>query len=207
VQDITYKNVRKHYLFSEIAQRIPHTKIILFDGDLPKGYLETQGSIGDKISTDPEQDLDAKITDRIMWLQTGEEQITTKPVAPAESHLYKEIQVHERRDTIRRKINIKNDTERPMHDLRVTFIETKEITFVESAPELTSSAPPEYKFSVEIEPGETAAIELQVQTYTKTTYKIEREKPVQIAHLPRAVRDVANPAERQDTDLENEEEK
>nr|MDO8114543.1 hypothetical protein [Candidatus Sigynarchaeota archaeon] len=177
-QDLLYQTIKKHYMFSTLTQPIPETKIILFDEELPRGYLSTKGSIGDKISTENDEDLDMKVTDRIMKLDQGEEKITTRPVPPAEAHIYKEIQVRERRDKIKRKISIKNDTDKLIKEAIVTFIETKEITFVDSAPKVSKSAPPEYKWSIEIPAGATVSIELQVETYTKTTYKIEKEKPM-----------------------------
>lgn len=163
-----------HYVFTNLENPIPDTKIIIFDGGLPQSYLHTIGSVGKKISTDKIVDGDLTVMDRIVKVDQGEDKITTKPVPPFESHLYKEIQIHEREDRVKRKITIKNESDQPIKDLEVTFIENKEVNFSESIPTPEKVDAPEYSWMITIPGGSTASIELNVVSHQKNTYKIEK---------------------------------
>jgi hypothetical protein len=163
------------FIFNGITQPIPKTNIIIFEKELPQSYTKTDGNIGEKLLTQKTEDYDVKCTDRIVKLDQGEEKITTKPVLPHETQMYKEIQIRERTDTIHRKITIKNNSENPINAMEIVFIETKEIRFIESSIAPTTTDAPEYKWNFEIPPTESISFEIVLESYTKETYKIERE--------------------------------
>jgi hypothetical protein len=169
-------NVQMQFLFNSIMQPVPQTNIIIFEHDLPQSYTKTEGTIGDKFLTEKTADMDVKITDRIVKLEQGEEKITTKPVLPHETTQYKEIQIHERTDKILRKLTLKNESAQAVQKLELIFIENKEIRFLQSNPAPTVKDPPEYRWIVQIPPDGTITIELALESYSKITYKIERDK-------------------------------
>ncbi|MFX0098123.1 MAG: hypothetical protein ACFFCS_00980 [Candidatus Hodarchaeota archaeon] len=173
-------SVYMHYVFSGLTNPIPSTSIIVFDKELPQSYTSTTGSVGGKINTENMLDSDLNVVDRIVKVEQGEEKITTKPPAPHETHLYKEIQIHERKDTVKRKITLKNETDRAINHLELTIIENKEVRFVESNPPPDNSDPPEYKYSLEVPKDGTVAIEFTLETYQKSTYPIDKPKPVDV---------------------------
>ena len=173
------QDIYMHYEFSGLLKPIPNTSIIIFQNELPQSYLHTPGSVGKKILSDEINDTDITVKDRIVKMDQGEEKITTKPVQPHESHLYKEIQVHERLDTIKRKILFKNESANPIKNLEVTFLENKEVSFKNSTPPPGTSDPPEYKWSIEIPADGSVSIELTLEVNVKSTYKIERPSRMQ----------------------------
>jgi hypothetical protein len=176
-QDHSTISVYMQYAFLNISQAVPKTNIIIFEQDLPQSYTKTEGSIGDKFLTEKAFDTDITITDRIVKVEQGEEKITTKPVLPHETQLYKEIQIHERTDKVYRKITFKNETAQAISNIEATFIENKEIRFLSSNPDPSKTDAPEYKWNLTIPADASISIELVLETYTKNTYKIEREKP------------------------------
>ena len=164
------------HVFSGIKNPIPATNIIIFADGLPHAYMHTSGSAGDKFNTDKELDTDLEAIDRIVRIDRGEEKVSKKPVPPHEAHLYKEIQIHERTDKIVRKITLKNEKQKAMKNIILTFIETKEIRFLSSTPEPTEKDAPEYKWNVEIPAEGSISIELNLERFIKNTYKIEKPK-------------------------------
>ncbi|MCP4764045.1 MAG: DUF4139 domain-containing protein [archaeon] len=168
------------YVFSGLKKPIPNTSIIVFANDLPQSYMNTSGSVGDKFKTDKILDSDLDSLDRIVKVKQGEDKVITKPVAPHEAHIYKEIQIHERRDVITRKISIKNETSNQIKNIELTFIENKEIRFIESNPKPSKSEAPEYIWNMEIPGEESKIIEITVESHNKTVYKIEKEKTKEV---------------------------
>ncbi|MHA1683568.1 MAG: hypothetical protein ACTSUE_21700 [Promethearchaeota archaeon] len=164
------------YVFSGLRNSIPSTNIIIFDGNLPQGYLNTQGCIGDTLSTGQVVDGDVTIVDRIVKVIQGEEKIITKPVAPHEKHQFKEIQVHEREDIIKRKITVKNDNDKVIEKLNLQFIEKKDISFQDSSVPPDVKDPPEYTWKVDVPGLGSVSIEITLKQHVKNTYKIEADK-------------------------------
>ena len=177
-------DVNLEHIFSGLKNPIPGTNIIIFADGLPHAYMHTNGSVGDKFSTDKELDTDLEAIDRIVRIDRGEEKVSKKPVAPHEAHMYKEIQIHERKDKIIRKITLKNDTQKIMKDIEIIFIETKEIRFLSSNPEPSVKDIPEYKWKVEIPAESSVAIELTLERFIKNTYKIEKPKEKVEINMP-----------------------
>jgi len=165
---------QKQYIFSELKNPIPSTNIIMFEGDLPQAYMDTTGSVGDKFSTDKIHDTSVTIIDRIVKADQGEEKVTKKPVPPHEAHMFKEIQIHERKDKITRKLTVKNESHRPVAILELTFIENNEIQFIKSNPAPKVTDAPEYKWEMEIPAESSIVIEILVENNIKNVYKIEK---------------------------------
>jgi len=176
-QDQTTISMYMQYSFLNINQAVPKTNIISFEQELPQSYTKTEGSIGDKFLTEKTYDTDITIMDRIVKVEQGEEKITTKPVLPHETQQYKEIQIHERTDKVYRKITFKNETAQVISNIEGNFIENKEIRFISSNPNPSKKDAPEYKWNLSIPADASISIELVLETYTKNTYKIERDKP------------------------------
>ncbi|MFX0101844.1 MAG: hypothetical protein ACFFCS_19925 [Candidatus Hodarchaeota archaeon] len=181
------QDIYMQYEFSGLEKPIPSTSIIIFQNELPQSYLHTSGSIGKKILTDEINDTDITVKDRIVKMEQGEEKITTKPVQPHETHIYKEIQIHERLDTIKRKILFKNESANLIKNLEVTFLENKEVSFKESTPAPEKSDPPEYEWNLEIPADGSVSIEITMEVAVKSTYKIERPDRIQPSQ-PRSAR-------------------
>jgi len=169
-------SVYSQYVFQNIPQAIPKTNIIIFEQELPQSYTKTEGNIGDKLVTEKQYDTELTVTDRIMKLEQGEEKITTKPVPLHEITQYKEYQIHERTDKIARKLTFKNETGQSMQNIEATFIETKEVRFLQSTPAPTKIDAPEYKWEIQIPADGSVSFELILESYTKQTYKITKEK-------------------------------
>lgn len=163
------------YIFSGLKDPIPSTNILMFEGDLPQAYLYTTGNIGDKFSSEKIQDTNLTVIDRVVKVDQGEEKVSKKPVPPHEAHLFKEIQIHERKDKITRKLTIKNETHKPITSLELIFIENNEIQFIKSNTTVNKDNAPEYKWLLDIPAEGSIAIELSVENLIKNVYKIEKE--------------------------------
>jgi hypothetical protein len=170
-----HHTVQMQYTFSGLKDSIPSTNIIMFEGDLPQAYLSTSGSVGDKFTTDKTNDPSIAIIDRIVKIDQGDEKITKKPVSPYEAHRYKELQIHERKDKIIRKLTFRNESHRSITNMEATFIENNEIQFIKSKPEPNTTDAPEYQWKLEIPPEGSIVIELHVENHIKNVYKIEKE--------------------------------
>lgn len=170
-----YHTALMQYIFSGLKDPIPATNIIMFENDLPQAYLNTSGSVGEKFSTDNIQDSGVTIKDRIVTVDQGEEKVTKKPVPPHETHLFKEMQIHERTDKITRKITLTNETHRPISLMELTFIENSEIQFIKSTPEPKVKDAPEYKWEMDIPAESSFVIEIVAENNIKNIYKIEKE--------------------------------
>ncbi len=162
------------YVFSSLKNPIPTTNIIMFQGDLPQSYLNTTGSVGNKFSTEKTEDPSITILDRIVKVNQGEEKVTKKPVPPHEAHRFKELQIHERRDEVTRKITLKNETNREISVMDLVFIENKEIQFIKSNPTPNEIDAPEYKWKINIPAESSIVLEIKVENNVKLIYKIER---------------------------------
>ena len=168
------------YEFSKLKKPIPNTDIIIFDKTgLPQAYMNTEKNIGKKFLTNKVTNREINVKDRIITLKKGENKVTSKPVPPQEAHRFKEIQEHERVDVIQRKISITNESSKEIKEIRMVFIQTKEVEFLSCSPELSGTSPPEYVWKVDIAAESTATIELKLNVITKNIYKIEKEKIVE----------------------------
>ena len=165
------------YNFTEVANtQIPQSDIIIFENSLPSTYAMTVGSKGNKFSTDLQNDPIVVVTDRIIELVKGKENITREPPAYPNPRI-KEIEVREREDSVSRKIMFKNDSNEKIDHFELKLVETKDVRFSTAAPPATKSDPPEYIWTFSIEPESTYAIELKFQTHIRKTFEIEKEPP------------------------------
>ncbi len=165
------------YNFTEVANtQIPQSDIIIFENSLPATYAMTVGSKGNKFSTDLQSDPIVLVTDRIVELVKGKENITREPPAYPNPRI-KEIEVREREDNVSRKISFKNDSDEKIEHFELKLVETKDVRFSSSTPPAVKSDPPEYLWTFSIEPESTYAIELKFQTHIRKTFEIEKEPP------------------------------
>ena len=170
-------SVQMHYRFESLKQLVPPTDLIIFDKNgLPQAYMNTEGSFGNKFTTEKVIDHTLEVKDRIVSLTKGENKVSKIPVPPHEVHLYKEIQIHEREDRIKRKITIKNRTNKEIKDFQLTYIDTKDVVLVNAEPKEISSVPPEYEWSASISPEGDYILNFELKVYSSTTYKIEKDK-------------------------------
>jgi hypothetical protein len=168
----TTRTIKSQLVFEGVKQPIPNTAIILFENELPQGYMKTSGSVGNKFSTNQIHDDDIECRDRIMKVEKGAENIEKKPPPPQEAHEIKEIQIHKRKDKIWRKLTLKNLTDKPMKNIKVTYVENKEIRFVECKPAPTRQDQPEYGWDLEIPANGTINLEMIVENFISDTYRI-----------------------------------
>ncbi|UYP47163.1 hypothetical protein NEF87_003448 [Candidatus Lokiarchaeum ossiferum] len=179
-QNEILREVLMQYEFSQLEKPIPNTDIIIFDKTgLPQAYMNTEKNIGKKFLTNKVPNREISVKDRLVSLKKGENKVTSKPVPPQEAHRYKEIQEHERIDVIQRKISVTNESSRDMKEIRLEFIQTKEVEFLSCKPETSGSSPPEYFWKVDIPAESTTSIEINLNVITKSVYKIEKEKIVE----------------------------
>lgn len=164
------------YNFTEANAQIPQSDIIIFENSLPATYAQTVGSKGKKFSTDLQSDPIVVVTDRIVELVKGKENITREPPAYPNPRI-KEIEVREREDIVSRKISFKNDSDEKIEHFELKLVETKDVRFSMANPPATKSDPPEYLWTFSIEPEATYAIELKFQTHIRKTFEIEKEPP------------------------------
>ncbi|WP_371802658.1 hypothetical protein [Candidatus Lokiarchaeum ossiferum] len=179
-QNEILREVLMQYEFSQLEKPIPNTDIIIFDKTgLPQAYMNTEKNIGKKFLTNKVPNREISVKDRLVSLKKGENKVTSKPVPPQEAHRYKEIQEHERIDVIQRKISVTNESSRDIKEIRLEFIQTKEVEFLSCKPETSGSSPPEYFWKVDIPAESTTSVEINLNVITKSVYKIEKEKIVE----------------------------
>ncbi|MFX1296175.1 MAG: hypothetical protein ACFFD2_15160 [Promethearchaeota archaeon] len=165
------------YNFKEVTNtQIPQSDIIIFENNLPATYARTGGSKGNKFSTELQNDPIVLVTDRIVELSKGKENITREPPEYPNPRI-KEIEIRERDDTVKRKISFKNDSNEIVNNFELKLVETKDVRFIDGNPDATKKDPPEYIWTFSIDPEATYSIELKFQTYIRKTYEIEKEPP------------------------------
>lgn len=174
--DISH-TINMNYQFEGLEQLIPETDLIIFDKrGLPQAYMKTEGSIGNKFSTNQVADHELEVRDRIISLKKGENKVSKQPVPPHETHLYKEIQIHEREDVIKRKLTLKNRTNKSINPIELKFVENKDVSFIKSNPEVKLKNAPEYQWIISIEAESEVILELEIKVMVIAKYKIEKEK-------------------------------
>jgi hypothetical protein len=175
------ENLRNHtayskYIFFHVEQEVPQSDIIIFEKDLPASYAKTAGSKGNKFSTESKSDPSLTVKDRIVELQKGKEKITRQPPSYPSSRI-KEIEVRERKDTVKRKIIFENETNDKKEHIECKFVETKDVRFTSSNPKVSKKDPPEYCWTFEIEPEGSYVIEIELEVHIIQSFEIEKEQP------------------------------
>ena len=185
-QNVISHSIKMHYQFESLNQMIPKTDLIIFDKNgLPQAYMNTEGSFGDKFTTEKVIDHTMDVKDRIVSLTKGENKVSKIPVPPHEVHLYKEIQIHEREDRIKRKITVKNRTDKEITNFQLTYIDTKDVVLVIAEPKESNAVPPEYKWNISIPPEGEYILNFELKVFSSTTYKIEKDKAEKPSLKPR----------------------
>ncbi|HUX98183.1 MAG TPA: hypothetical protein VMV49_01395 [Candidatus Deferrimicrobium sp.] len=165
------------YFFKEVENtQIPLSDIIIFENSLPATYAKTAGSKGNKFFTEPQSDSIVLVTDRIVELIKGKEDITREPPTYPNPRI-KEIEVREREDTVKRKITFKNELNEQIEHVELKLVETKDVRFLDANPAPLKKDPPEYIWTFSIDPETTYSIELKIHTHIRKTFEIEKEPP------------------------------
>ena len=162
------------YIFKGVDKEVPKSDLIIFEDGLPSSYAKTVGLIGNKFSTEPQMDPVIIITDRIVELIKGKEDISREPPAYPNPRI-KEIEVREREDSIKRKLTIKNDSSEIIDPFELKLVETKDVRFIRSNPDPMKKDPPEYTWEFSIQPESNYTIEIQFQTHIRKTFEIEKD--------------------------------
>ncbi|MHA1146555.1 MAG: hypothetical protein ACTSRW_17590 [Candidatus Helarchaeota archaeon] len=170
---------KQQYVFKNVSKEIPQTDLILLEYGLPTLFTKTPGSIGEKITSEKLTDTSITITDQLVKVDRGKEEIKREPPEFPDPKI-KEIETRTRKDVIRRKITIKNESNRRMENCKIIFIEVKQVRYTSSKPEPIKVDLPEYHWSVSLDPDESTSIEITVTVEIVKTFKIEKEKEIKI---------------------------
>ncbi|HME52478.1 MAG TPA: hypothetical protein VKM55_09695 [Candidatus Lokiarchaeia archaeon] len=182
-QDTIARRGTFQIIFQDVPKQVPESQIIIFDknlGGLPQSYGKTTGSVGSRLSTNWDDDLDVEITDRLVSYVEGKEVIKHEPPSPNLRSRLKEIEIRERDDLVTRKIVVKNLTARRLEGLegyKIVLFENKDIRFESSPVELFKQDPPEYTWLLDVPADATSAIEFTVKIHTIKTFEIEKDLP------------------------------
>ncbi len=162
------------YVFTEVTKDLPSSEIIIFENQLPTAYARTNGTRGSKFSTQPQPDPILAVKDRIVELTQGKESIKREPPEYPDPRI-KEVEIRERTDDIKRKLAFVNESPESIDHMTFKFIATKEVRFISATPAPTTTEPPEYSWTFVIPPEGTYSIELDLKTFVRKTFNIERE--------------------------------
>lgn len=174
------------YVFTGLANPVPATDIIVFEDDLPSSYARTQGSVGNKFATDPQEDPVVKAKDRIVEVERGKETIRREPPEFPDPRI-KEVEIREREDVVRRKLVVENEGSDPVVSLEVRLVSTRDVRFVEASPAPDASEPPEYSWKFQVPAEGATTLELKLKTLVKKTFRIEREREREAGGPPESV--------------------
>ncbi len=163
------------YVFSNFPKDLPQSEIIIFQNELPTTYAWTPGTKGNKFITDPQEDPDVSVTDRIIELTQGKEKITREPPEYPDPRI-KEVEIREREDTVLRKISFKNESPQKIEQVEFKLVETKDVRFVKGNPPPSTEDKPEYTWRFPVEGEGTVQVELELKTQIRKTFNIERER-------------------------------
>jgi len=178
-QDAISRTGTFQMVFQDVPKQVPASQIVIFDKalGLPESYNKTSGSVGPRLSTEWQDDLEVEITDRLVTYDTGKETIKVEPPSPHLRSRLKEIEIRERDDIVTRKLVVKNLTARSIDGLQVKLYENKDIRFEKAKVEPSKKDPPEYSWLVDIEPDASGTVEFTLRLHITKTFEIEKELP------------------------------
>ncbi|NMC05112.1 MAG: hypothetical protein GYA24_07875 [Candidatus Lokiarchaeota archaeon] len=178
-QDTIGRSGTFQIVFQDVSKQVPSSQIIIFDKalGLPQSYSKTPGSVGSRLSTEWQTDLDVELTDRLVSYDTGKETIKVEPPPPHLRNRLKEIEIRESDDIVTRKLIVKNLTACPIEGLQVKLYENKDIRFERSKVEPSKKDPPEYTWLVNVQADATSTIEFTLKRHVTKTFEIEKELP------------------------------
>jgi hypothetical protein len=185
-QDAISRSGTFQIVFQDVPKQVPASQIIIFDKalGLPQSYSKTSGSVGSRLSTDWQDDLDVEMTDRLVNYETGKETIKIEPPPPHLRSRLKEIEIRERDDIVTRKLVVKNLTARLIESLQVKLYESKDIRFEKSKIEPSKRDPPEYTWLINVQPDASSTVEFTLKLHVTKTFEIEKELPSGVARPP-----------------------
>ncbi len=162
----------KYVMIKEGAPKeIPiNSPMTLYKEGLPFLFLSTSNSIGKKIISEELIDADIIVEDNIVEIKEGEPEITFEDALKPEEH----IEIRTRYDVITRKITIENKLDNQV-ELKLTFKQTKDVSFLKSVPEPNSVEEPNYQFNVAIPSEQTKKISLELRA--KIVTRVTKIKP------------------------------
>ncbi len=178
-QDTISRTGSFQIVFQDVPKQVPTSQIIIFDKalGLPQSYNKTPGSVGPRLSTEWQDDLEVEMTDRLVSYDTGKEMIKVEPPPPHLRNRLKEIEIRERDDIVTRKLVVKNLTARAIDGLQVKLYENKDIRFEKSKTEPSKKDPPEYTWSVNVQPDASSTVEFTLKLHVTKTFEIEKDLP------------------------------
>jgi hypothetical protein len=174
--------VKFQYIFKNLTKDIPQTDLILLEQGLPTLFSKTPGSVAGKLTSEKQNDTSVKITDQLVKIDRGKEEIKREPPEFPDPNI-KEIETRKRTDVIQRKISVKNESNKRIDDLKIKFIEVKQVRYNSSNPEPEKIDKPEYMWSLSLNPDESGSIEVTVAVEIVKTFNIEKEKPAKFGSM------------------------
>ncbi len=169
---INWDVIVKYVLIKEgEGKEIPiNSPMTLYKDNLPFLFLNTAGTIGNKIISEDLIDDDIKVDDDVVNVVEGESKVTYEDARDPKQH----VEVRTRYDKISRKITIENKLDDNIN-LSLNFKQTKDVTFIKSEPEPSEIEQPNYKYEVSIPSEEKSSILLEIQA--KIVSRVTKIKP------------------------------
>ncbi len=165
------------YIFNNLNKDIPQTDLIVMEKGLPTLYSRTPGSVAGKLSSEKHDDTSIEINDLLVKVERGKEEIKREPPEHPDPRI-KEIETRRRKDLIQRKITLKNISNKRVQNLKLKYIEVKEVRYESSVPEPTKKDLPEYIWEISLDPDQSTSVELSVVVEIVKTFRIEKEPVV-----------------------------
>ncbi|MBN1802683.1 MAG: hypothetical protein JW891_14320 [Candidatus Lokiarchaeota archaeon] len=148
----------------------PNSPMTLYKEGLPFLFLNTAGTIGNKVISEDLIDDDIKVDDDVVNVVEGEAKVTYEDARDPKEH----IEVRTRYDTISRKITIENKLDNSI-ELVLDFKQTKDVTFLKSEPEPTEIEEPNYKYNISISSEAKSSVILDLRG--KIVSRVTKIKP------------------------------
>jgi len=169
---ITHDVIVKYVLIKEgDAKEIPtNSPMTLYKDNLPFLFLNTAGTIGNKIISEDLIDDDIKVDDDVINVIEGQAKVTYEDARNFKEH----IEVRTRYDKITRKIMIENKLDNAI-ELTLDFKQTKDVTFIKSEPEPTEKEEPNFRYKINIPSEKKSNVILEVQG--KIVSRVTKIKP------------------------------
>ncbi|MBY8982393.1 MAG: hypothetical protein KGD57_05565 [Candidatus Lokiarchaeota archaeon] len=153
------------------VKEIPiNSPMTLYKDNLPFLFLNTAGTIGNKIISEDLIDDDIKVDDDVVNIIEGIEKVTYEDARDPKEH----IEVRTRHDKVTRKITIENKLNDDI-GLILDFKQTKDISYVSSEPEPSEIEEPNYKYHINIPSEQKYSIILEIKA--KIVSRVTKTKP------------------------------
>ena len=169
---INWDVIVKYVLIKEgDPKEIPiNSPMTLYKDNLPFLFLNTAGTIGNKIISEDLIDDDIEVDDDVVNVIEGEAKVSYEDARDPKQH----IEVRTRYDKISRKLTIENKLDNSI-ELSLNFKQTKDVTFVKSEPTPSEIEQPNYKYKIVISSEEKSSVLLELQA--KIVSRVTKIKP------------------------------